>query len=126
MISIYAIVVLLAVHWFADFVLQSDKMAKEKSKSLNVLGTHVIIYMFVLWVVSLFAFGDPGNNDYFIAASLFALSNGTLHFLTDYVTSKATSSLFKEERIHEFFVVIGLDQALHLTALFATWVYFFG
>jgi len=33
MISINIIIVILFIHWIADFVLQTDKQAKNKSKS---------------------------------------------------------------------------------------------
>ena len=39
------------------------------------------------------------------------------HWLTDYFTSRLTSKLYKEERYHDFFVMIGFDQVLHYTQL---------
>jgi hypothetical protein len=49
--------------------------------------------------------------------------NALAHFLTDWVTSRATSALYKEERYHDFFVVIGFDQLLHYVTLFGTFVW---
>lgn len=125
MIPISAVLILLFTHWVADFVFQSHDMATKKSFSNSWLTAHILVYTTTLWVVSMFAFGDPHINDHFIAASQFAAINGAAHFFTDYVTSKATSYLHKEERTHEFFVMIGLDQFLHAAVLVLSYGYVF-
>ena len=93
------------VHFFADFLLQSDRVALGKSSSNRILLWHVALYSwpFLWW------------------GWLFALVNGVLHFATDWCSSRVTRRLWQAEQRHWFFVVIGLDQALHLTALFVTW-----
>jgi hypothetical protein len=102
---IYDILTLVWLHFIADFLLQTDKVAIGKSKSNKVLAYHCAIYAIpLLW------FGP-----------LFAGINGVLHFLTDWITSRWCSKLYREEKRHWFFVVIGLDQALHLTALILTY-----
>jgi hypothetical protein len=52
---------------------------------------------------------------------MFAVVNSALHFVTDFCTSRATSALWKKDQRHWFFVVIGLDQAIHMTCLFVTY-----
>lgn len=92
------------IHWFGDFILQTDKMAINKSTSFRWLTSHVTVY-----TLPLFLFGWK-----------FALLNGAAHFIVDFFTSRATSYLWQKGDRHNFFVVIGLDQALHMTCLIAS------
>ena len=101
MISTLLIIKLLWIHLFADFFLQSDAMAKNKSSSNKWLTIHVIIYS-----LCFIAFGWK-----------YALLNGIMHWSTDFVSSRITTYLWKKQEVHWFFVVIGIDQALHMTAL---------
>lgn len=99
--------VLVWLHFVADFVLQSDRVAVGKSGSNKILVEHVLIYSLpFVW------FGWQ-----------FVAVNAVAHFATDYVTSRITSRLWKEQRRHGFFVVIGADQAIHLSTLFATYIW---
>jgi len=108
MIPYSLIVSILFLHWIADFILQSDYMAKNKSKNTAVLLLHVLVYSsFFLW------FGWQ-----------FAVVNGCLHFLIDFCTSRWTGYLYRKGDIHNFFVVIGLDQTLHFVCLFGTLILF--
>lgn len=98
------IILVLFLHWIGDFVLQSDWMAKNKSKSNKVLLIHTSVYCLpLLW------FGWK-----------FALINMALHTVTDFFTSRATSKLYASGKIHWFFVVIGFDQFIHTTCLILT------
>jgi len=105
--SILTILSLVWLHFVADFVLQTDKMAINKSSSHMWLVTHVVTYTLPFLV-----FGWQ-----------FVLVNGVAHLLTDAVSSRLTSYYWKQTppNRHMFFVVIGADQALHLTALFLSY-----
>lgn len=92
------------VHWIADFILQTDKMATNKSTSFRWLSSHVAAY-----TLCLMPFGPK-----------FALVNGASHMVVDFFTSRATSYLWKKGDRHNFFVVIGFDQLLHALVLVAT------
>lgn len=112
---------LIWTHFLADFVLQTDSMAKNKSSSNAWLGRHIAIYTatlnFILGFYLLFS-GKPTFS--ILNFWAFCLINGAAHFATDYVTSRITKKLWAKQQVHNFFVVIGADQALHLTVLFLT------
>jgi hypothetical protein len=90
------------VHFIADFVLQTDAMAVNKSKSSGWLGIHSLCYglPFLIW------------------GWRYAAVNAVCHFFIDGITSRGTARLWQEGERHWFFVLIGFDQALHLTVLF--------
>lgn len=116
---------LLVVHFLGDFVAQSDWMAKNKSRSLEALYFHVLVYSmcFVPWGFK------------------FWMWTFITHFLTDFVTSRITAKLWFFQPVnlfynaggeryqlfitlggsrHWFFVVIGLDQLIHYVTLALT------
>jgi hypothetical protein len=53
----------------------------------------------------------------------FAIVNGIAHFVIDWCTSRGTSYLWKKDKRHWFFSLIGFDQALHLTVLVLTYAW---
>ena len=122
-------IVLLAAHWVADFVLQTNWQATNKSKNCKALSGHVLSYTGVLLLVSFFVLGFDTNAGMFVIRPIlwaFVLLNGVLHFCTDYVTSRITSKLYVKQDWHNFFVVIGFDQLIHQTTLAVTLWWFFG
>jgi len=95
-------------------------MALNKSSSDKWLSIHVAVYTIpFFWFGWYFAIA----NGLFWFGWYFAIANGLFHFITDYFTSRATAKLWEREKKHWFFVVIGLDQAIHLTTLIT--LYFF-
>lgn len=120
MISIWAVTGLMIAHFVGDFLLQSDWMAANKSKNVQALVAHVWVYSLIfLW------FGPT-----------FWLITWLSHFLTDAITSRVTSKLWfvvpaggagsgwftydTSGKRHWFFVVIGLDQLIHMVTLIWT------
>jgi hypothetical protein len=101
---------LMFVHWIADFICQSNYMATNKSKSNAALTYHILVYTLVLLIMTKFSF-------------TFALINGLSHFCIDYVTSRLSSSQWQKGKVHNFFVVIGFDQMLHVMILIKTMNY---
>lgn len=108
--TLSTILIIVWLHFFSDFILQSDRMGKGKSSSEWILFQHVFLYTLP------FLFFGP----------VYALVNGVAHYVTDWISSRLTTYLWKREQRHWFFVTIGADQAIHMTTLFATYVYLFG
>ena len=98
------VLVILFLHFLGDFILQSDWMAKNKSRSFKALFFHICWYSLPFAVVSL-----P-----------YALINAVLHGIVDAITSRLTSYYYKKGDNHNFFVVIGLDQFIHYACLLIT------
>jgi hypothetical protein len=113
---------LLAVHWIADFVLQTHWQASNKSKDNEALGRHVAVYTSALAFSVPFIFPTDAYSRWF----LFVIFNSWLHFVTDYFTSRASSRLWAKQDWHNFFVVIGFDQLIHQVTLGVTMLVFFG
>ena len=116
---------LLAVHWFADFVLQTHWQASNKSKKFNALARHVGVYTIVLLIAVPIIF--PGNlENYSSRWFAFVVINGLLHLVTDYFTSRWSSRMWAKQDWHNFFVVIGFDQLIHQMTLAGTMLLIFG
>lgn len=94
---------LLTCHFFADFFLQSDNVALNKSKDNYILAVHCFVYGFIMMLASLNV--------------LFGLLLGFSHFGIDYYTSKWSAKCWNNEERYKFFVVIGLDQLLHTSII---------
>lgn len=111
------IISILVIHFVADFLCQTDKMAINKSKSLYWLSMHVLAYTGVLLVGSFIAF-RVFSWEIILA---YAGVNGALHFITDFFTSKLTSRLWEQQSKHWFFVAVGFDQLIHYCCLLGTY-----
>ena len=132
----------LVLHFIGDFLLQSNWMALNKSKSLIALTTHAMVYT-IAFVVGLLLLGYPSWN-----VLLFGWITFVLHWTTDAITSRITSMLWFVEfptnidpaskdwivsetvdqilfpsailwksKRHWFFVAIGADQLIHFWLL---------
>ena len=135
--TLYAVPLsLLAAHFVGDWLLQSDKVAVGKGKSIGTLFWHVGTVTFVLacWLVLCRYEGSPSTTG-------FLLTNFLLHVLIDAVTSQFTARwfFFKQTLAHAtdaplfsepdevvwipipenrgwFFKTIGFDQLLHFAS----------
>ncbi len=100
-------------HFLADFVCQSHEMATKKYNNLNWLLAHVGVYTLVLFLLMWPVVG-------LYASFSFAVLNGLAHLIVDFVTSKGTHYFFEKKDYHNGFVVVGLDQLIHVSILFLT------
>lgn len=101
------VIYLLAAHYVADWLCQSEKQALGKSKSLYLLTEHVAVYTAVMGLL----FWHP----------LFVGLNGVIHWGVDYLTSRLNARLWaaKDRR---FWWSLGADQLAHqVTLLLTAW-----
>jgi hypothetical protein len=116
-------------HGFADFLLQNEKMATQKSKSNYWLSVHILVYTLGMIPTALIVWFFTQNIFY---AVLWLIGNGALHWITDFCTSRWTSKLYANKQFYtpnkyikfvnfpSFFGVIELDQVIHYTCLFGS------
>jgi hypothetical protein len=118
LIEIFSIII---IHWVADFVLQTDKQAKGKSKNWNDLLSHTFTYSITFF--GLLSFLNPLFNVglTFYMGFYFFLITFICHTITDYFTSRLNSRLWAKGDVHNFFVSVGFDQVLHYIQLFLTY-----
>lgn len=114
MISLWIVLFILFSHWFFDFVLQSDWMAKNKSSNNVALLSHTFAYSIGWYVVTRICGFDAYQAGTFVAITF------VFHTATDYFTSRLNTKLYKANMIHEFFVSVGFDQFLHYLQLLLT------
>jgi Protein of unknown function (DUF3307) len=122
--TLIIILSILFIHWVADFVLQTDKQAKGKSKNWSDLLAHTFTYS-TMWIFAsclLIGYESKGHTTqwYVIHSILFGLVTFICHTITDYFTSRLNSKLWAKGDVHNFFVSIGFDQYLHYIQLFVT------
>jgi uncharacterized membrane protein HdeD (DUF308 family) len=103
-------------HWIADFILQTDWQAKNKSKAWKPLLMHTGNYSVVMGIVA--AFILPYG---FAPVIYFVAITFLCHTVTDYVTSRINARLWGKQKVHLFFVSVGFDQLLHYAQLFITY-----
>lgn len=135
--SLTIILSIIIIHWFADFVMQDEKWATNKSKSNIELFKHVITYSLIwLWVGCMTQF-NKSNCLLFGDFKMFKLTLSKIllffiitficHFITDYITSRIVSKKFAKQEYGSSipntgaFTVIGWDQVLHYVQLFITY-----
>ena len=116
-IPIYAVLLLLTLHFVGDFLFQTTWMALNKSKDNKALTAHVAVYS-----VCFMAFGLE-----FVAITF------VLHWITDWCTSRLTSRWWfiddagvDDRKRTLFFGTIGFDQLIHGWCLVLTYVFLTG
>lgn len=108
------LVAILFVHYIADFLCQTDWMGNNKSKELLPLLVHVTLYSAVFFIIGILFYPF----DYTLAFCTFTV---IAHFLTDFITSKLSHSMYLQKRFRFFFNIIGFDQFLHAAQLILTY-----
>lgn len=117
------IIALLFIHWVADFVFQTDKMAYGKSKNNIDLLSHTLTYSgwFVIFLCPLMLYTNGISEWSFLGCFYFGLITLVIHTIQDYITSRINARLWGKKKVHLFFVSIGFDQFLHFIQLILTY-----
>lgn len=113
-------ILVVLIHWIADFVIQTDEQAKNKSSNIFYLIEHTSMYSCV-WIILLVLLSCTGV--LVISAGkilIFGVITFLAHTVTDYFTSRLNSKLWAKGDVHNFFVSIGFDQVLHYVQLILT------
>lgn len=119
--TFYQIAVILIAHFVADFIFQSEYMAKGKAKNIKPLIQHGLMYTFIFTLMSLLMANDIKVE----TLVLFGLFSGILHTWVDLISSKFASRAYAKGNMGGpvpnlgFFAIIGLDQLTHYLMLFA-------
>jgi len=139
MITLHIILGIIIIHFIGDFILQTDKEAKNKSSSWYYLLSHTLSYS-TIWIVIGSLYGVVIDNVWL--GFQFGGITFICHTITDYFTSRLNKKLmpirdYKENReegikwysfpygesYHKFFIGIGGDQVLHYIQLFLTYYF---
>lgn len=125
----YLILILIAIHFVADFIFQDEKWALAKWCNNYELSKHVLVYtgIFIALLLPINLYAHGVYDFIFERTFLFGVITLLLHFITDYITSKIVHDRFEKKHygsaIPNFggFTMIGLDQLFHYAQLILTY-----
>ena len=109
-------ILILIVHFLADFALQTHEQATKKSSEIKWLLYHITTYTFV-WSITFFILPIREGLYNFYGWWIFTLLIFLTHFLTDFITSRIGKPFWKNNDFHNGFVVVGADQVVHYITL---------
>jgi len=108
---------MLLIHWLADFALQTEKQATQKSTNITQLTFHVLTYTLV-WFMAIWVYQGNIEN-----ALKFSAITFVSHWLTDFTTSRVGKPYWDSGDYHNGFTIVGFDQILHYIQLYYTFKY---
>lgn len=110
-------ILILLIHFLADFGLQTHEQAIGKGEGHDVfnkqLFCHVGVYSLIWLIASSIYLSWPN-------ALIFASITFVCHYATDFITSRVGKPYWAKQDMHNGFVVIGFDQMLHYIQLILT------
>lgn len=118
--NITQLILIFIAHAVLDWWLQTQWMARNKSKDWAALSAHVGVYTVGLMLVPLV----EGHHWTVFGLWKWAILNGLLHFVTDAVTSRISSHYFAKHGgagSKGFWNTIGTDQCIHMVTLTVTY-----
>jgi len=122
MVPVLPLISFFLAHLYGDFFLQTEEMARKKSKDIYVLAKHVSTYILPFVFVAFFnlVLAPVGERESIGSWTMFLVVNLLLHFVTDFFTSKLSSKMWNEGKTSQFFQVIGMDQTIHYITIILT------
>lgn len=111
------ILLILLIHWCADFAIQTHDQAMAKSTNIRQLAYHVGTYS-IVWIFGAYCLLGSWREAFFFSAITFIA-----HFWTDFVTSRIGKPYWEKGDYHNGFVIVGFDQILHYVQLFLTYIW---
>jgi len=119
------IILILIAHFVADFIFQPHFIAVSKSYNIKHLIYHIIIYalaFFIIfglsWYFMFYIIGFTITAEVWLQMAFgITIVNSVLHYIIDYFTSNISGYFWKKQDYHNFFVIIGFDQLLHISLL---------
>ena len=120
MTAIQLFIMILVIHFLADFGLQTHEQATKKGEGRSLwnrwlfyhVGVYTLIWGIVFWVIP---FKEGLHN--FGGWIAFMLLVGIPHYIVDWITSRISKPFFSSGDFHNGFVVVGFDQILHYLCL---------
>lgn len=116
MTEVQIFIMILLIHFLADFGLQTHEQATNKGKSNKFLFYHVGVYT-LIWGIAFFFLPIKPVFLNFWGWVVYCLLIGVPHFITDWVTSRIGKPFWEKGDAHNGFVVIGFDQIIHYLCL---------
>ena len=129
MTTIQLIILIIIVHFLADFALQTHEQATNKGEGNSLINKwlfyHVGVYTLIWSVVYLILPVHPLLETIPLLVRLFIFSVCVFipHYLTDWCTSRIGKPFWKNKDLHNGFTVVGFDQVIHYLCLI--WVFHF-
>lgn len=121
MIPIFILLFYLLLHWYADFVVQTDKQAKGKSSNNWQLLAHTSSYSLIITICTYILYlTNSFGAQYWYIPLIFGIIQFVTHTIIDYITSRINKKLWINEEVHTFFIMIGFDQFIHYGILFVS------
>ena len=117
---LYLAVALFVFHYIADYLLQPEWMAMNKSKDNLVLLSHTLRYTMIQAIPLLGGMVFIGYTWAVVSACMTFIL--VTHTVTDYFTSRATGKAYVAGKFYGskgFFSILGFDQLCHQLQLVA-------
>ena len=121
MIPMFILLFYLLLHWYADFVVQTDKQAKGKSSNNWQLLAHTSSYSLIITICTYILYWTNSfGAQYWYIPLIFGIIQFVTHTIIDYITSRINKKLWINEEVHTFLIMIGFDQFIHYGILFVS------